>query len=117
MAMAILRIVNEEAVRCKAEQIAAVHLKVGVFAAVEPYALRAAFEVFAEGSIAEKAELVVERVSAKAHCCECGRDFELAKAGMRCPACAGVKLEVSGGRECLISGIEAVRKPDGREQQ
>ncbi len=117
MAMAILRIVKEEAARCKETQISAVHLKVGVFAAVEPYALRAAFEVFAEGSVAEKAVLAVERVPAKAYCRECGRTFELTRAGMRCPSCSGLKLEVSGGRECLISGIEAVHKPDGREQQ
>ena len=117
MAMAILRIVKEEAARCKAVQIAAVHLQVGIFAAVEPYALRAAFEVFAEGSVAEKAALVVERVPARACCRECGASFELVKAGMRCPGCSGLKLDVSGGRECLISGIEAIHKPDGREQR
>lgn len=117
MAMAILRIVKEEAARCKVEQVAAVHLKVGIFAAVEPYALSAAFEVFAEGSVAQKAALVVERVPARAHCLECGQNFELVRAGMRCPGCSGLKLEVSGGRECLISGIEAIHNPDGREQR
>ncbi|MEG2005208.1 MAG: hydrogenase maturation nickel metallochaperone HypA, partial [Bilophila sp.] len=58
MVASLMRIIEEEATRYAVERITRVRLAVGLFTAVEPQTLRACFELFAEGTVAEGAELV-----------------------------------------------------------
>ena len=104
---ALLRLVQEEAHRHRAERIVGVRLGVGVLAAVEPHALRACFELLAEGTVAEGADLKVDLIPADAVCRACGRAFPLIRPRDVCPTCGGAALDLTGGRECTLTGLEA----------
>lgn len=104
---ALLLLVQEEARRHRAERIVTVRLGVGVLAAVEARALAACFELLAEGTLAEGAKLVTDPVPAAAVCRACGRAFPLFRPRDVCPDCGGAALDVTGGLECTLTGLEA----------
>lgn len=108
---ALLRLVREEARRHRAERIVGVRLGVGVLAAVEPRALRACFDLLAEGTLAEGARLTVDRIPARAVCRACGKTFPLLSPRDVCPDCGGAALDLTGGRECALTGLDAARSP------
>lgn len=106
MVASLMHIIEEEAHRHAVERITRVRLAVGLFTVVEPMALRACFELFAEGSVAEGAELVVELVPASGLCLRCGARFEMRTVRCRCPECGSDELDGSGGREFTVTGLE-----------
>jgi len=79
---------------------------VGALSGVEPEALKLAFPLAAEGTLAQQAELTVESVPAEVHCPECGAttppDFPV----MACCNCGSSEVEIESGRELLIRSIE-----------
>lgn len=87
-------------------RIRRVNLKVGKLKAVEPQALVACFEIFAEGTPAEGAELVIDHVPAHGQCRDCRRDFTLEGFRLRCPACGGNRIDLSGGEELYVDSFE-----------
>lgn len=103
----MMTILEDEAKQHGVARITKVRLSVGLFTAIEPKTLAACFELFAEGTVAEGAELDITPVPAQGACLDCGHRFPLASPRSRCPACGSLRLEGSGGREFLITGIEA----------
>lgn len=111
LALSLLRLACEEAAKHKVTRLSRVDVQVGVFAAIEPYALVAAFELAAEFTLAEGAELVIERVPAAAVCLDCKQRFELENPRAVCPACGSTRLSVTGGRGCRMVGLAAPEPP------
>ena len=102
----LLRIVEEEARRHGAKRIVAVNLDVGLLACVEESTLRGCFELFAEGTMAENAELHVRIVPLECRCPDCGETFSLTNRRFACPACGGEHISFDGGHGCTIASIE-----------
>ncbi|MDR3518185.1 MAG: hydrogenase maturation nickel metallochaperone HypA [Azospirillaceae bacterium] len=88
------------------DHIQRVRLKVGALKAVEPQALRGCFEIFAEGTVAEGAELAIETVAARVLCRTCGVESLIQRFRFRCSQCDGDDLSVVGGEELYIESIE-----------
>lgn len=103
----MMTILKEEAARHKVSRITRVRLSVGVFTAVEPKTLTACFELFAEGTAAEGAELEITTVPAEGRCLDCGSSFPMHSPRCRCPKCDSLRLEGRGGRAFLVTGIDA----------
>lgn len=104
---ALMPLVEEEARRFNVKKITKICLNIGVLTAVEPRTLVGCFELFAEGTVAEGAELEVESVPAAGVCRECGCRFSLQDMRACCPHCGGMRLDISGGRDFCITGIHA----------
>ncbi|BCR03159.1 putative hydrogenase nickel incorporation protein HypA [Desulfuromonas versatilis] len=83
-----------------------VNLKIGDFAVVEPMTLRACFEVFAEGTVVEGAELVIQRVPIVGRCRRCGHQFEVKNHDFRCLGCANSSVEMLSGKELYIDSLD-----------
>lgn len=109
MVAAMMNILEDEARRHKVTRITRVRLSVGLFTAVEPRTLEACFELYAEGTAAEGAELVVETVPARGRCLDCGKAFPMTSPRRPCPHCGSPRLEGSGGRDFCITGIDVER--------
>lgn len=109
MVASLMRILEEEAARHGVERITKVGLAVGLFTSVEPNTLRACFELYAENTVAEGAELRIETVPARGKCLDCQQSFPMTSPRLPCPHCGGMRLEGSGGREFAVTGIEAER--------
>jgi len=91
----------------KARAITMVKLEVGALSGVVPELLESAFEIYKKGTIAEKADLVIDRRPFEVRCRACRAvetrsDFVLA-----CPSCGSTDLEIVHGTELVLQKIEA----------
>ena len=103
IAESVVRIAVENA---RGQRVARVELRVGHLRQVVPSALEFAFELVAQGTEAEGAELALAEVPIVAHCRRCGAEEELAGFPLMCPACGGTDLKLLRGEELLVDALE-----------
>jgi len=87
-------------------RVAKVEVRVGALRQVVPSALEFAFELVAQGTAAEGAELELEHVPVRVACRSCGREEELSDLPLACPACGSVDVRVSAGEELSVEALE-----------
>src|SRR2546421_9910356 len=87
-------------------RVARVEVRVGHLRQVVPSALEFAFELVAQGTAVEGAELVLEAVPATGRCRGCGAHSELGEFPLRCSACGALDLELLSGEELLVDALE-----------
>ena len=86
--------------------VASVQLKVGHLRQVVPSALSFAFELIAEGTALEQAELQIDVVPAAGTCRTCGADTILPDFPLCCAQCGGCDIDVTSGEELLVDSLE-----------
>jgi hydrogenase nickel incorporation protein HypA/HybF len=102
----LMALLLKQAAKHGVDRISRVTVKVGKLRSVEPRALTACFEVFAEETIAEGAELVVDTVPIRAHCDDCGAEFEISGFVFRCNHCQSSHVTLTSGEELYIESFE-----------
>ncbi len=103
LAESVVRIAT---VHAAGRAVVKVELKVGHLRQVVPSALEFAFELVAQGTPVEGAELVLEEVPAAGRCRRCGAESELPGFPLACAACGGLDLELLRGEELLVDALE-----------
>jgi hydrogenase nickel incorporation protein HypA/HybF len=103
----LMRILEAQAAQHRVTRILSVTVKVGRLRAVEPQQLIACFEMFAEGTVAEGARLVIDSMPVRARCKACETEFEVPRFRFECPGCAGGDVAVIQGQELYIESFEA----------
>ena len=109
VAHGLLTIIEDQAKTHGIARVTRVRLKIGRLRGLETRQLRAAFEVLAEGSIAEGAPLEVDEVTARARCNACGTEWRLPDYRFECPACGATDAEILEGRELHINSFDGER--------
>src|SRR5687768_3418102 len=74
-----------------------VEVKVGHLRQVVPSALRFAFELVAQGTALDGAQLAIEEVPATGTCRACGAESLLPGFPLCCARCGGLDIEITGG--------------------
>jgi hydrogenase nickel incorporation protein HypA/HybF len=87
-------------------RVHALDVRVGALRQVVPEALEFAFEVVAQGSALDGAELRIETVPASGRCSHCGASAELHGFPFACTACGSLDVELEGGEELLVESID-----------
>jgi len=87
-------------------RVTRVEVKVGHLRQVVPDSLAFAFELVADGTVVEGAELVLEEVPAAGRCRACGAESPLREFPLCCAACGGLDVEVIRGEELLVDSLE-----------
>jgi hydrogenase nickel incorporation protein HypA/HybF len=103
IAESIVRIASRHA---KGRRVTKVKLEIGHLRQVVPSALAFGFELVAEGTPVEGAELEMEEVPAIGMCRECGVESQLRNFPLQCGACGGFDLKVLRGEELLVESLE-----------
>src|SRR3954447_10938346 len=103
IADALVQIVSRHA---DGRRVTRVEVKVGHLRQVVPDALEFAFELVAQGTPAEGAELVMEEVPADVRCRSCGAESRLEAFPAHCAPCGSLDVEVTGGDELLVDALE-----------
>lgn len=103
----LMRILEKQASRHDVRRVKRVLVKVGRLRAVEPQQLCSCFEMFAEGTVADGAELIVEVIEVRGRCRRCSREFDVPRYSFKCPDCASGDIEVIQGQELYIESFEA----------
>jgi hydrogenase nickel incorporation protein HypA/HybF len=92
-----------------------VEVKVGRLRQVVPDALGFAFELVAQGTGVEGAELVLEDVPAAGTCGSCGSDTPLPELPLACRRCGSFDVDVTQGEELRVEALE-IEEPEDAEQ-
>jgi hydrogenase nickel incorporation protein HypA/HybF len=108
----LMRILTQTAAANGVDRIVSVRLKIGKLRGLDPRQIRAGFEMFAEGTLADGARLDIDEVAVKAHCKACGTDFTVERYRFECPTCGGNDAEVTAGRELYIESFEAAKETE-----
>ena len=87
-------------------RVTKVELKVGHLRQVVPGALSFAFELVAQGTVAEGAELEMEEVAAAGWCRTCERRTPLPEMPLLCRECGSSDVEVTQGEELSVDSLE-----------
>jgi hydrogenase nickel incorporation protein HypA/HybF len=87
-------------------QVTKVYLKVGHLRQVVPSALAFSFELVAQGTPVEDAQLEMEEVPVAGKCRGCGAESQLTEFPLQCAACGTFDLEVLQGEELYVESLE-----------
>jgi hydrogenase nickel incorporation protein HypA/HybF len=89
-----------------AQKIHRLKMRVGEQSGVVPEALEFAFEVVTQGTIAEGANLEVEKIPVICYCVNCKQEFQPDTLFYECPDCQQLSTEVRCGREIELTSLE-----------
>jgi hydrogenase nickel incorporation protein HypA/HybF len=103
IAESVVRIAERHA---DGRRVTKVYLKVGHLRQVVPSALAFGFELVAQETSVEGAELVLEEVPATGKCRACGSESRLESFPLQCKACGGFDLEIVAGEELYVESLE-----------
>ncbi|GAB6080187.1 MAG: hydrogenase maturation nickel metallochaperone HypA [Hydrogenophilus thermoluteolus] len=106
LAESVVRLAEETATAEGARRIRSVIVEIGALSCVEPEALTFCFDAVSRGTLAEGAELRIERIDGAAYCWRCERTVPIAARTDPCPECGGYQLQPSAGTEMRVQAIE-----------
>jgi hydrogenase nickel incorporation protein HypA/HybF len=119
MASQIVENVLHEARKHEAKEVAEVHLVIGELTFLGLEQVRFSYKVLTEGTIMENSKLVIETKDGAVRCGICGYEgsfnykddalYHVPIPTLQCPKC-GDKVDIIGGRECLIKSVKLVVK-------
>jgi hydrogenase nickel incorporation protein HypA/HybF len=90
----------------RGQRVTRVDVRVGHLRQVVPDALSFAFELIAQGTELEQAELHIEHVPAAGVCRDCGSTVPLPDFPLMCSACGGLDVDITEGEELQVESIE-----------
>jgi hydrogenase nickel incorporation protein HypA/HybF len=97
----------KEMEKAGAKQILSVTLRIGDLAAVDPEAMRFAFEAVTQNTAAEGASLEIKCVEGAAWCAICSEVFTTSSAAFcKCPRCGNYSGDLRAGREIELARLE-----------
>ncbi|MGG6293948.1 hydrogenase maturation nickel metallochaperone HypA [Leptolyngbya sp. AN02str] len=102
----LLNAAVERAKQEGAEQIRVLQLRVGASSGVAPESLQLAFDVVKQGTMAEDAQLRIDRTPSVYYCDNCDRDFEPADPLNECPECHRISTNIRQGNEFTLEFLD-----------
>jgi len=103
---ALLNQCEEHAQQHEATEVTKVICKIGVLSGVEIALLQVAFDTFKEGTICERAELILNKQKLKLECKECANVFEVDEVRYFCDKCESLKVKVLDGEDMYLMSLE-----------
>ena len=107
----ILNIALKHAEPSNVTKIVKIHLDIGDLSDLENEWIQHYFDYLSKDTIAEKAELVINRKPIVLKCDTCSHSFEINKNEMKdiaCPECRNQKCSLESGREYYIKNMEVL---------
>jgi len=99
IALSMIEIATEEAKRCGAARVNALHLKLGPLSGVVKDALLFSYEIACNGTPLEGSQLIIEDVPVVIYCHECQSEQPLKSVqSFCCPVCGALTSEFVRGR-------------------
>jgi hydrogenase nickel incorporation protein HypA/HybF len=92
-------------------QVTTVYLKVGHLRQVVPSALAFSFELVAQGTPVEGAQLEIEGIPARGECRACNAESRLESFPLRCRWCGAFDLDLIAGEELYVESLEIKEHP------
>lgn len=106
LAISILDIVMQQVRTFRPVSVRQVNLCLGEYAGVEACTLESCFELVTQGTPADGAHLLVEKIPVAGVCNACGTVAVKRGRLLRCPVCEKSSVTLSAGREFYVKSIE-----------
>ena len=106
IAQSIVDIVEKELTNHGVEQLKAVNIAVGKWAAVVPEQLAFCFSIITMDTSMAGASLNVREIPLGYKCSACGEEFTSGEMVIVCPKCGATNIVLTAGRELTIESIE-----------
>ena len=103
IADSVVRIADRHA---EGRRVTKVYLKVGHLRQVVPSALTFSFELVAQGTPVEGAELEIEEIPVAGKCRACGAESRPESFPLQCAACDSLDLDLIAGEELYVESLE-----------
>jgi hydrogenase nickel incorporation protein HypA/HybF len=104
--LSIAALIADIAIRhADGRRVSRVEVRVGHLRQVVPSALEFAFELVAQGTPLEGAELVLEEVAVTVRCGTCGAESRLDGFPLICP-CGSAAVEIVAGEELTVESLD-----------
>jgi hydrogenase nickel incorporation protein HypA/HybF len=102
----ILDISLRHAQKGDAKRIVSINLVIGRFSSIVDDSVQFYWDMIAEGTIAQGAQLHFDRVPAEMTCQDCGHVFEPTDETFACPKCLSPKVRLTKGDELRVESID-----------
>lgn len=102
----IVNIANDTARRHGACRVLAVSLVIGETSGIIPDSVQLYFDLIAEGTPAEGAELRVRQVKPEMHCPKCNANFIRPRFSFACPSCGTLGSPTDVGKEFYVESVD-----------
>lgn len=106
VAKEIYDIVYEVARDNELTTVSLITIELGEFSCIQQQMLTFAFQMIAEGTLMEHAQLKYEIVKATARCQNCGTVFDITFTEKACPNCGEISTDFLTGTESNVKEIE-----------
>ena len=107
LSRAILENAREHA---QGRRVRRISVSVGALRQVVGDSLLFHFEILAQGTVCDGAQLALRPVPARLRCA-CGEQWELTEPMFRCPRCGGAEVSVLDGEQLCVDSIEVEDVP------
>jgi len=101
----IVEISVSEALKAGAKKINSINIVIGELSSIIDDSVKMYFDIFAEGTIAEGAELIFKRIQAEYECKNCNHKFTRKEFSYECPLCKSLARPTDKGKEFYIESI------------
>jgi hydrogenase nickel incorporation protein HypA/HybF len=109
IALNIVEIAENEVKKHEAERVEIIVLEIGKLSGIEPAALDFAWDQAVNKTVLEKAERKINYIQGKAHCRDCGKDFDIEFLYDECPECHSYDKELVSGTELLVKSLTLIQ--------
>lgn len=106
VAQSLLEISLRHAEQAKASRILRLNITIGQLSTIVDDSVQFYWDLIAEGTLAQNATLVFNRVPARLECQECQTVYSLGENDFRCPACHSDQVTLLSGTEFSIDSID-----------
>jgi len=100
-----------------AQSISLIVVGIGPLSGVEAQLLKNAYPIASVGTVADKAEIVIEQLPIKVKCNECGQESDAAPNKLVCKQCGNWRTTLISGDELLLLSVELEKAETENLQQ
>ncbi len=108
-------IVDISARHAAGRKVTKVYLKAGHLRQIVPSALTFSFELVAQGTVVEGAELILDEIPTAGLCRQCGAESHPKAFPLQCQACGAFDLEITHGEELYVESLEMEQQQDNEK--
>lgn len=102
----LIKIAENHCKKADAEKVLCINLVVGDYSGFVPESIHMYFDIIAEGTACQGAELKIKRIKPMIKCPSCGEIFERKPMSFACPKCGTDGEPTDIGKEFYIDSIE-----------
>ncbi|MDY6970234.1 MAG: hydrogenase maturation nickel metallochaperone HypA [Spirochaetota bacterium] len=104
----IIDIVLEYAEEYNVKRVNKINLKIGALSDIIPEWAQSYFDMLSKDTVADKAELIIDKIEARIKCRSCGDEYTLKNKNLifTCNRCGSLNIDLLSGRELSITSID-----------